>query len=99
MKNIHASFSYLTHISPEADYFRENSFLTTSVLMLISAWLWIGQVVANQSMMPLHGLFLFSLVGITAWLIYRWYREYYFRAAIIFLFAQIIFFAVMIYLL
>lgn len=97
MKNIPASFSYLTHISPEADYFRENSFLTTSVLMLIAAWLWVGQVVAKQFMTPLNGLLLFALVGVTAWLIYKWYHEHYFRAAVVFLLAQIVFFAVMIY--
>ncbi len=99
MKNAHATFSYLTHISPEADYFRENSFLTTSVLMLISAWLWVGQVVAKRSIMPFHGLLLFALVGVTAWLIYKWYHEHYFRAAVVFLLAQILFFAIMIYLL
>lgn len=99
MKNIPAKFSYLTRISPEADYFRENSFLTTSILMLISAWLWVGQVVAGQSITPLHGLLLFALLGMTAWLIYKWYHEHYFRAAVVFLLAQIMFFAIMIYLL
>jgi signal transduction histidine kinase/CheY-like chemotaxis protein len=99
MKNIHANFAYLTHISLEADHFRENSFLTTSALTFISAWLWVGQVVASRSVMPLQGLILFALVGLTAWLVYRWYREHYFRAAVIFLLAQIIFFVIMMYLL
>jgi hypothetical protein len=66
---------------------------------LISAWLWVGQIVIKQSMRPLHGLLLFALVGLTTWLVYKWYREHYFRAAAVFLLAQIIFFAVIIYLL
>ncbi|HMB22799.1 MAG TPA: ATP-binding protein [Anaerolineales bacterium] len=99
MKNIHAKFSHLMHIPTEADYFRESSFLTISLLTLISAWLWVGQVVVNQSMAPLNGLLLFALVGLTTWLVYKWYREHYFRAALVFLLAQVIFFAVMIHLL
>src|SRR5512144_1684173 len=99
MKSIPANLSYLTHLSPEGDDFRENSFLTISVLTFISAWLWVGQVVAHRSMTPLQGLLLFALVGCTAWFVYKWYREHYFRATVVFLLTQIIFFAIMIYLL
>ena len=98
MKNIRTNFSYLMHISPEVDYFRENSFLTTAMLLLISAWLWVGQIVIKQSMTPLHGLLLFALMGLTTWLVYEWYCGTIFEPPRCFCWLNS-FFAVMIYLL
>lgn len=99
MKNIRHHFSFLKHIFPEANYFQENSFLAISILMLISAWLWVGRVVAVRSITPFQGLLLFALLGSAVALIYKWYREHYFRVTSVLLLTQIIFFAVMIYLL
>jgi signal transduction histidine kinase len=99
MKYFSTALAYLTRVSPEADYFRESSFLLTSALAGVSAWLWVGQSVANKFIVPSNGLLLFALVGGTAWLVYKWHREHYFRAVVAFLGAQIIFFVAMIYLL
>ena len=99
MKTRLAPFSFLTGISPEADYFREGSLLSAAALAAIAAWLWIGQAVRNGEASPRSGLFLFALVGVTGWLIYKRYREHYFQAVLVFLGAQLFFITGMMYLL
>jgi signal transduction histidine kinase/CheY-like chemotaxis protein len=93
MKTRLIPYFFLTRISPEADYFREGSFLSTAVLAGIAAWLWIGQTVTGGKISPGNGLLLFALVGLTGWLIYKLHREHYFHAVLIFLAAQLLFIA------
>lgn len=91
--------SFLIGISPEADYFREGSLMSALVLSAIAAWLWVGQTVQSGQVSPRNGLFLFAFVALTVWLVYRRYRERYFRAVLIFLGAQLLFIGGMMYLL
>lgn len=97
MKYLSSTLVYLTRTSPEADYFRENSLLATSMLAGAAAWLWVGQLVGAQLLTPVSGLLLFGLIGLVAWLVYRWYRERYLYATLAFLLGQAALFAGMIY--
>ena len=99
MKTRLAPFAFLTAISPEADYFREGSLLSAATLAVIAAWFWIGQTVRNGDVSARNGLFLFVLLGLTVWLIYKRYREHYFQAVMVFLSAQLLLIAGMMYLL
>jgi signal transduction histidine kinase/CheY-like chemotaxis protein len=59
--------------------------------MAVLAWLWVGQMVASQSLQARFGLLLVGIIGGSVWLIYYLYRRYYLPAVIIFLILQMVF--------
>jgi signal transduction histidine kinase len=99
MKNFSGLFTKFAQIPLEADYFREGAFLSTTVLAGIAAWIWVGQSVSAQQISAGNGLFLFGLISLAGWAIYRLYRIGYLKAVGVFLFTQTLFIFVMIYLL
>jgi signal transduction histidine kinase/CheY-like chemotaxis protein len=83
-------------IRQESDYFREETLLFTTGMMALAAWLWVGQEVFRQQMSARYGLLLSAIIIATVWGVQRLLRTHYLRAVGLFLFAQIVFLALMI---
>jgi len=77
MKQLSPQLAKWSHVQFEADHFLEGAFLATAALMAVLAWLWVGQMVASQSLQARFGLLLVGIIGGSVWLIYYLYRRYY----------------------
>ena len=91
MKQLSMQLTKWSHAQFEADHFREGAFLVTAGLMAVLAWLWVGQMVASESIQARYGLLLAGTIGCAAWLIYYLYRTHYLHAVIVFLIMQVLF--------
>ncbi|HTX93165.1 MAG TPA: ATP-binding protein [Anaerolineales bacterium] len=91
MRQLSTLLAKWSHAQFEADHFREGAFLAAVGLAAVSAWLWVGQMIASGTVQAHYGLLLIGIVGGAVWLIFYLYRAHYLRAVIAFLALQLVF--------
>ena len=82
-----------------SEYLREQSFMTVVVMSALSAWLWVGCVLQEESIDAGPAIGLMVLVGGTCWLTYRLHARRYLWAVATLLAAELVFISAMVYLL
>ncbi len=96
MKKLYLLVFSWSHAQLETDHFREGTFLATSGVVAVAAWLWVGQGVAAEQIPAKYGLLLAGIIAGAFWGIYSLYHNHYLQAVVIFLSAQMLFLGLMI---
>lgn len=96
LQKISAFATRVSRAHLEADYFREETFITIAGLVALAAWIWVGQGVSSGQLPAGYGLALLGLVSGAFWLVYHLYRRHYLAAVGVLLLVQEVFIASMI---